>query len=197
MKKEIGNELILASNNKGKVAELEKMLAPCNIKIRTAGEFPELQDPEETGETFLENAKIKALYYAKHTGLPALADDSGLCVEGLDNRPGVYTARFAPTHKEGMERINAELGDNENRKAHFACCLVLAFPDGEFYNFDGFVHGTIAKEPMGDKGFAYDPIFIPEGYDITFAQMEPEEKAKHSHRGNALRLFASEMLSDK
>ncbi len=194
---EIGNELLLATNNKGKVAELEKMLVPFGIKLKTAGDFPDIEDPEETGETFLENAKLKALYYAKKTNLPSLADDSGLCVEGLDNRPGVYTARFAPTHKEGMDRINQELGDNPNRKAFFACCLVLAFPDDTTYDFTGYVHGTIAPETRGDKGFAYDPIFIPNGYDKTFGEMTSEEKASLSHRGNALKLFADSILKNK
>ncbi len=185
----IGQELFLATSNKGKITELQAMLASYGIKIKTIADFEPIEDPEETGSTFYENANLKAQYYAQKTGLPCLADDSGLCIDALDGAPGVFTARFAPTPEEGMHRINELLGNDDNRKAHFACCLVVAFPDGDSYDFTGYVHGAIATEPRGTKGFAYDPIFIPEGHVKTFGEMERSEKAELSHRANALKLF--------
>ncbi|MDR2901532.1 MAG: RdgB/HAM1 family non-canonical purine NTP pyrophosphatase [Lactobacillales bacterium] len=188
MRKFTGTELILASHNKGKIAELSDMLKPYGITIRSGRDL-DVQDPEETEDTFLGNATLKAKYFAEKTGLPSLADDSGLCVHAIGDRPGVFTARFAPTAVEGFEKINAELGANPDRSAHFACCLVLAWPDGHTESFIGRVDGTIALHPRGDNGFAYDICFIPNGYDRTFAQMTREEKAPLSHRGKALQQF--------
>ncbi len=192
---EIGNEIVLATNNAGKIAELQEMLAPFAIKVRTAKEFSQ-EDPEETEVTFFGNAKLKADFFAKLSGLPALADDSGLCVDALNGRPGVYTARFAKTPADGFAIINQELGENPNRGANFTCCLVLSMPNGEFDKFEGVVTGTIAKEGKGDKGFAYDPYFIPEGYEKTFAEM-PEEKAILSHRKRAFEQFVTKYFIEK
>lgn len=156
--------------------------------IVSAGELG-LPEPEETGETFLENAKIKAIAAAKASGHPALADDSGLCVHALNDQPGLYSARWggeAKDFKMAMTRVNAELGDHPDRTAHFACVLVLAWPDGHTEYAEGRCDGTIVWPMRGDGGHGYDPVFQPAGETRTFAEMKAEEKHSYSHRGRAV-----------
>lgn len=197
MRKLIEKEIVLATHNKGKVAEMQTILAPFNIKVRSADEL-NLSEPEEDGKTFIENAKIKALCAAKEANMPALADDSGLCVHALNNRPGIYSARYNEPKKNGfpyaMECLNKELGDSQDRSAHFACALVIAWPDGHTEEFEGQVQGTLCFPPQGDNGFGYDPMFVPNGYKETFAQLSSEIKNSVSHRANALKMFIKACL---
>lgn len=186
------DKLIFASRNRGKIVEITEMLAPLGIKVVSALDV-NLPEVDETGTTFEENAALKALSGAKITGVPCLADDSGLCVNALNGRPGVYSARYAPDRNfdKGMDKLLAEIAQtgSADRSAYFACVLVLGFPDGTYQHFDGRCNGTIAKSKTGAGGFGFDPVFIPEGYDKTFAELGAEIKNKISHRGTALQKF--------
>lgn len=186
-------KIVIASHNEGKIIEIRKMLAPYGIEVLSAKEL-DLPDVEETGETFSENACLKARTLAKISGLYCLGDDSGLCVDALDGRPGVYSARYAPNRdfEAGMDMLLAELAPFENRSAHFSCVLALGNPDGiECQIFEGRVDGSIAKEKQGENGFGYDKIFIPTGDTSTFGKLSAEEKASISHRGRAFDKFIS------
>ena len=189
-------KLVVPSHNDGKVAEIKALLAPLHIEVQSAKEL-RLGDGAETGKTFEENAKIKANALSLMCGLPCLADDSGLCIDALDGRPGVYSARYAPDRdfKQGMEMLLKEISESgkESRKAHFSCCMALACPNEKVKLFEGRVDGEIAEEPRGDKGFGYDPIFIPEGYQQTFAELGDEVKNQISHRRRALEKFIREI----
>lgn len=186
-----GGKLVVASHNPGKVREIADLLAPFGIETVSAGDLG-LPEPDETGETFRENAELKALAAAKAASLPALADDSGLCVDALSGAPGIHSARWAGPNKDfdfAMEKlrrgmIEAGLSDTG---AHFVCGLALAWPDGHVDYFEGRVDGELVWPPRGGKGFGYDPIFVANGYDITFGEMEPEEKHGISHRAHAFR----------
>lgn len=186
------SELIFASRNQGKIAEITEMLAPLGIKVKSALEM-DLPEVEETGTTFEENAALKALEIAKITGVPCLADDSGLCVKALDNRPGVYSARYAPNRNFdlAMDKLLAEIKESgsNDRSAYFACVLVLGFPNGEYKTFEGRVDGVITMQKQGNGGFGFDPVFAPLGYDKTFAELGSDVKNKISHRGRALQKF--------
>jgi len=186
-------ELIFASHNQGKIKELREMLAPLNIKVLSADDMS-LPDVEETGTTFEENAILKAKTISVLTKMPVLADDSGLCVDALDGRPGVYSARYAPNRNFdlAMDMLLKELDEaaNPSRAAHFSCVLALCFPNGEKVCFEGRVDGTIANQKSGSAGFGFDPIFIPSGYDLTFAELGSEIKNRISHRGRALQKLA-------
>lgn len=178
--------LIVASHNQGKVREIGDLLAPFGLNVSSVSELG-LPEPVEDGETFLENADIKSLAAARGGNMPALSDDSGLCVPALGNKPGIHSARYAGPNKDfnaAMERLMGELGDKDPA-AFFVCALSLAWPDGHVEHFEGKVYGTLTWPMRGDKGFGYDPIFIPEGYDITFAEMEPAKKHDMSHRARA------------
>lgn len=191
-------EILIASNNKGKVKEIRELLEPYGIdKVRSANEFP-YPEPEETGKTFKENALIKAKYYSEKTGLICLSDDSGMCVDELDGAPGIYSARWAGEKKDfdkAMQMVEQALIENgiatrntdinKMPKAHFVCALCLYFPDGKYEIFEGKVFGKLTFPAKGDKGFGYDPIFIPNTYDKTFAEMEPGFKHSISHRAKA------------
>ncbi|MBO5441496.1 MAG: RdgB/HAM1 family non-canonical purine NTP pyrophosphatase [Alphaproteobacteria bacterium] len=187
-------ELIFASHNKGKIAEIREILSPLGIKV-LSGEDLELPDVEETGKTFEENAYLKALAAAKEKNIPCIADDSGLCVDAIGGKPGVYTARYAPNRDfdKGMDKLLEELAATKsgNRSAHFSCVIVLACPDGRYKAFEGRVDGCIASHKQGNAGFGYDPIFIPTGFNRSFAEFSGEEKNKISHRGRALQKFIS------
>nr|QJR98229.1 non-canonical purine NTP pyrophosphatase [uncultured Alphaproteobacteria bacterium] len=189
-------KLVVASHNAGKIAEIKTLLAPLKIEVQSAAEL-RLGDVEETGTTFEENAKIKANAISLMCGLPCLADDSGLCVDVLDGRPGVYSARYAPDRnfKEGMKMLLNEIKESgsNNRKAHFSCCLALACPNQKTKIFEGRVDGSIAQYPKGSNGFGYDPIFIPEGYEQTFAELGDDVKNQISHRRRALEKFIQEL----
>jgi len=183
--------LVIASHNDGKVREINDLLSPLGIEAVSAKKLG-LNDPEETGTTFAENAELKALAAAKASGLPALADDSGLAVTALGGAPGIFSARWAGEPRDfalAMKKVETALFDSgtEDFSARFVCVLCLAWPDGHTESFEGEVRGGLVFPPRGDKGFGYDPIFFAEGYDITFAEMEPEEKHSISHRADAFR----------
>ena len=185
-------EIIFASHNKGKIAEIKQILTPFGISVKSSDEI-DFPDVEETGTTFEENALIKAETIAKLKGVPCLADDSGLCVKALNGRPGVYSARYAPNRDfdKAMDMLLQEIADSKSsdRGAHFACVLVLAYPDGTYKSFEGRVDGSITFEKSGVGGFGFDPVFMPSGYDKTFAELGSEIKNKISHRGRALEKF--------
>lgn len=181
-----GERLVVASHNPGKVAEIEALLAPYGIATAGAAALG-LAEPEETGTTFEENAALKARAAAEASGLPALADDSGLVVPALGGAPGIHSARWAGPGKDfrvAMERVHRELGARD-RRAHFVAVLALAWPDGDVETFRGEVHGRLVWPPRGERGFGYDPMFIPDGYDITFGEMDPSDKHRISHRAQA------------
>ncbi len=181
------NELVIASHNAGKVDSIASLLGSYVSNFLTASDM-NLPEPEETGETFQENAVLKAKAAAQASGKVCLADDSGLCVNALDGAPGVYSARWGGPEKDfnlAMEKVNNELQGQTDRSAYFVCVLALAWPDGHTEVFEGRVHGEIVWPMRGDKGFGYDPIFQAEGYNITFAEMEPEAKRAISHRRKA------------
>lgn len=182
------HKLIFSTHNEHKLEEVRAMLKDTEFKVVSAGEL-NLPDVEETGETFKENALLKAFEAYRHTGIPAMADDSGLCIRGLNNEPGIYAHRYA-TKNGGFPAvfkvINDLLGETGDRSAYFQCTMALVFDDTEFYIFDGVLEGTIIKEPRGESGFGYDPIFVPTGFDQTLAEMGSEAKNKLSHRYKAL-----------
>jgi XTP/dITP diphosphohydrolase len=187
-------KLVIASHNEGKVREIRALLAPYGIDAVSAKEL-DLPEPEETGTTFVANAELKALTAADLSGLPALADDSGLCVDALGGDPGVYTANWAetPTGRDwglAMQKVEDALaakGPDASRDAHFVCTLALAWPDGHVQWFEGRAEGHLTWPPRGTIGFGYDPVFVPFGRDETFAELPPEEKAAISHRADAFR----------
>lgn len=183
------SEIVFASHNAGKIKEIKELLQPFGINVKSALDM-ELPDVEETGATFAENSLLKSQTIAKLTGLPCIADDSGLCVDALNGAPGVYSARYAPNRDfdKGMEKLLAEMAQspNKSRKAHFSCVISLAFPNGGYELFEGRVDGHIAAEKQGSGGFGYDPLFIPDGFAKSFAQMSKDEKNQVSHRGRAV-----------
>jgi XTP/dITP diphosphohydrolase len=173
--------LVAATHNKGKLKELHELLAPYGVDLVSAGALG-LREPEETGDTFAANATLKAVAAAQASGLPALSDDSGLCVEALDGAPGIYSARWASGSKDfsgAMARVERELvekGAARPWRAYFISALVLAWPDDHLELFEGRVDGTLTFPPRGENGFGYDPIFFPDGYDRGFGEMTAEEK---------------------
>ncbi len=182
-------KLVIASHNPGKVREIGELLAPFDAAVVSAGAL-NLAEPEETETTFIGNAILKAKASATGANLPALADDSGLAVTALNGDPGIYSARWAGPNKDfsiAMQMVQDDLGDSADRTAKFVCALALAWPDGHVETFQGEVHGTISWPPRGDKGFGYDPIFVPDGHAMTFAEMEPQAKHAMSHRAIAFR----------
>jgi len=186
-----GNTLVIASHNAGKVREIAHLLMPFGVQVVSAGDMG-LAEPEETGTTFAENAKLKALAAAKASNLPALADDSGLAVTVLNGDPGIYSARWAGEKKDfvaAMALVNEKMSGSSDRSAHFICSLCLAWPDGHTETFDGTVDGMVVWPPRGLRGFGYDPFFQPMGFTITFGEMDPEAKHKMSHRAEAFRLL--------
>jgi XTP/dITP diphosphohydrolase len=188
-----GDTLILATHNAGKVREIGAMLAPFNVAVKSAGEL-NLPEPEETETTFIGNAKLKALAAATAAGIPALADDSGLCVNGLNGDPGIYSARWAGPGKDfgvAMDKVNTALGDNPDRSAFFMCALALAWPDGHCETFAGRIDGALVWPARGLNGFGYDPIFVPDGFAVTFGEMDPDAKHAMSHRARAFAQFVA------
>lgn len=190
-------ELLVATRNRGKITELKDLLQNLPFKLRGLDEFPHIPDVEETGETFSENAFLKAKIYAQQTGLYALADDSGLEVSALDGAPGVYSARFAGENATNEERINKllyeiEKSSKEDRSARFVCVMAIADKSGSIIHFEeGFCEGVIAENPLGTKGFGYDPVFIPEGFSQTFGELPENIKQKISHRARAVEKIIS------
>ena len=180
-------KIVLATHNPGKVVEIKALLEPFGTDVVAAGDLG-LPEPIEDAPDFIGNAKIKALASATASGMPALADDSGLCVNALGGEPGIYSARWAGPNKDfniAMTRVADELGDYEDRSAYFVCALCLAWPDGHTEAFQGEVHGNLVWPARGDRGFGYDPMFIPTGFDITFGEMDPDKKHGMSHRHHA------------
>ena len=184
-----GSQLVVASHNEGKVREIKALLGPHGILPVSAGSLA-LPEPEETGATFAANAQIKAHASAKASGHAALSDDSGLCVDALDGAPGIYSARWAGPGKDfriAMNRVHDELRHRgrATSKAKFVCALCIALPSGEARTFEGEVHGSLTFPPRGTKGFGYDPIFVADGMDQTFAEIDPAQKHAMSHRAKA------------
>jgi XTP/dITP diphosphohydrolase len=188
--------LVLATNNPGKVREFRELLAGCGFELSTPAELGTVFEVEETGATFEENARLKAAAAAQLTGLPALADDSGLEVDALDGRPGIYSARYAGPGRTGTlsesEQCQLVLGElagipDERRTARFRCVIAIALPGGTMHTTEGAFEGRIAHAPRGDRGFGYDPIFLVPERGVTSAELPPAEKNALSHRGQAAR----------
>jgi len=187
------DRLVIASHNPGKVSEIADLVRPFGVEVISAADL-NLDEPEETGKTFADNALLKAHAAAKAANLPALADDSGLVVNALAGAPGVYSARWAGADKDfmvAMEKVEELLRGSEDRSSMFVCALALAWPDGHADVFEGFIEGEITWPPRGDMGFGYDPIFTADGEDITFAEMEPAKKHTISHRADAFQKLVS------
>ena len=179
--------LVLATHNPGKVIELAELLGPHGLDVVSAGDLG-LDEPEETGLTFVANAELKALAAAKASGFPALADDSGLCVDVLSGAPGIYSARWAGPGKDfsvAMQRVQDALEAEGPRSAHFVCALSIAWPDGHVETFEGRVDGRLVWPPRGDNGFGYDPMFVMDGKSRTFGEISREEKEADNHRARA------------
>ena len=196
-----GERLVVATHNMGKLHEIEVLVAPHGMTVASAGDLG-LPEPEETGVTFEENAALKAVAAAAASGLPSLADDSGLAVDALGGAPGVYSARWAGADKDfaaamrSVEEKLQALGATmpEQRKAHFVAVLALAFPDGPVDLFRGEVHGHLLFPPRGPNGFGYDPMFVPEDHEETFGEMTAARKQTMSHRARAFAKFAEARL---
>jgi len=181
--------LVIASHNPGKIREIDALLGPLGVTVVSAADLG-LPEPEETGTTFSANAEIKARASADGSGLPALADDSGLAVAALDGAPGILSARWAGPDKDftaAMSRVEDALSGEPDRRAHFVCALALCWPDGHCEIFEGVVHGHLVWPARGSRGFGYDPMFVPEDHEITFGEMDPEHKHRISHRAAAFR----------
>jgi XTP/dITP diphosphohydrolase len=184
-------ELVIASRNEHKIVEMQQLLSPLGIEVLSTKDFPNLEEVVEDRPTLKGNALKKARYVAKQTGLPALSDDTGLEVESLNGKPGVYSARFAgpnATYEDNVLKLLDELKGKKNRKARFRTIVAMVDGDEEF-TFEGICNGKIIEEQRGTEGFGYDPIFMPEGYDITFAELDGTTKNLISHRGKAVENF--------
>ena len=184
-----GGPLVIASHNPGKVREIADLLQPFGTEVTSAADLS-LAEPIETGTTFAANAELKARAAAEASGQLALADDSGLVVAALAGEPGIHSARWAGPDKDfraAMQKVEDELQGKNDRRAHFACALALCWPDGNLEAFDGAVHGTLVWPPRGTEGFGYDPVFVADGHDLTFGEMDPAEKHRISHRADAFR----------
>ena len=207
MTRRIGSgSLVIATHNAGKLKEISALLAPYGVKCISAGSLG-LPEPPETGTTFIQNALLKARAAAEASGLPALADDSGLSVDALGGRPGVYTADWAERqHFEGepgrdwymamgkVEGMLQQKGADVDRSCAFHCVLALAWPDGEQAVYEGTAPGTLTWPPRGEMGFGYDPVFVPRGREQTFAEIAPEEKHAISHRADAFAKLVAEQF---
>lgn len=188
--------IVLATRNKGKTREIRELLKGYPIDIKNLDDFGPIPEVIEDGETFDDNAYKKASFTAKILGYPAMADDSGLCVEALDGAPGVYSARYAgenATDADNVKKMLEELKDKDNRKASFKCVISIAIPTGPALTYEGECQGVITKEAVGDNGFGYDPLFFYPELNKTFAQLTIQEKGQVSHRGKALKEIADEM----
>ena len=188
--RKLTGKVVIATHNSGKLAEMRDLLAPYGIETVSAGEL-KLPEPEETGTTFVANARIKATAATQRSGLPAFADDSGLCVEALAGAPGIHSARWAGADKDfagAMSNIQRILDEKQTDdfRAHFVAALCLAWPDGHVEEFEARVDGTLVFPPRGTQGFGYDPIFLPDGHTRTFGEMSAEEKHGLPPRGKGL-----------
>jgi XTP/dITP diphosphohydrolase len=188
-------DIVLATKNRNKAEELKRITEGMPVTVFTLDDFPGCPETEEDGATFEANAIKKALAVARYTGKPALADDSGLEVYALGGAPGIYSARYVGAGANDGQNTGKLLSEmrslvQDNRGARFVCCIVLAFPEGNTYTFYGYAEGSIGTEQRGVRGFGYDPVFYPEGYNRTFAEMDEKEKDALSHRGKALQAFS-------
>ncbi len=201
---EAGSRLVVASHNEGKVREINDLVRPFGVAVVPAGEL-NLPEPEETGETFAENAVLKAVAATTASGLAALSDDSGLAVDALDGAPGIHSARWAGPDRDfalAMRNLEEKLQavgatSPDARRAHFTCALCIAWPDGETHVLNGRVDGRVVWPPRGAKGFGYDRMFVPNGHDISFGEMDPEEKHTISHRAVAFRQLIAAVFADE
>ena len=201
MRKLSGQKIVVATHNKGKLAEFAELLEPHGVSAVSAGELG-LAEPEETETTFAGNARIKAVAAMKASGLIALSDDSGLCVEALAGEPGVYTADWAGPDRDwtrAMRLVEEKLQAKgavtpEQRKAYFACTLCVVWPDAQERIFEGRAHGTLTWPPRGQLGHGYDPMFVADGQSLTFAELDPAEKNRISHRAKALEKLVRDLL---
>lgn len=201
MSRRLSGRVVLATHNAGKLREMQALLAPHAVEVVSAGQLG-LPEPAETGTMFSENAGIKARAAAVAAGLPAIADDSGLCVDALDGAPGLFTADWCGTPRDyarGMERLRYELArrghEPTGARAHFVSCIVVAWPDGAEEVFEGRIHGALAFPPRGTEGFGYDPCFVPEGSVRTFGELSAMEKKACSHRARATGAMIAALLS--
>ncbi len=188
--------IVLATTNKGKTKEFRELLKDFPIEIKNLGDFGPIPEVIEDGETFDDNAYKKASFTAKVLGFPAMADDSGLCVDALDGAPGVYSARYAgedATDADNVQKLLGALKDEENRKAYFQCVISIAVPTGAALTYEGRCEGVLTREPAGENGFGYDPLFFFPKFNKTFAQLSIAEKGEISHRGKALKEVSGEM----
>jgi len=191
-------KLVLATRNPGKVVEFRRILEelhPAAIDLVGLEHFPELKDVEETGDTFFENALLKARTVCLETGLPSIADDSGLCIDALDGSPGILSARWSGVHGNdaaNIEKVLAQLASVEDgqRGAHFTCVTAFVMPDGRESTAEGILSGEILRKPIGNHGFGYDPIFRPAGCELSLAELDAQKKDVISHRGQSLRAIA-------
>lgn len=185
------NELVVATHNKGKLQEFQVLLKDLGITVKSLDDFDPIEEPEETGRTFAANARLKAQYYAKHTNMPCVADDSGLEVQSLNGAPGVYSARYAgkdATDKENNDLLLLNMKFQVRRNCRFRCALCVAMPDGKVLNeVDGICEGMLLHEPLGDMGFGYDPLFWSTELHMSLGEASMEEKNKISHRGKAIK----------
>ncbi|WP_077214165.1 XTP/dITP diphosphatase [Bacillus dakarensis] len=193
-------EVIIATKNKGKAREFERMFRPLGYEVKTLLDYPSIQDIDETGSTFEENARLKAETVAKEMGKVVIADDSGLMVDALDGAPGIYSARYAGPAKDdeaNMDKVLNELAEvpEEKRTARFYCALAVAVPNGETVTVNGTCEGIILSERRGNNGFGYDPIFFVRDLGRAMAELEPSEKSQISHRANALKRLEDRLPS--
>lgn len=199
----MSHQLLLATRNIGKIEEFHRILeavAPGQIDLLGLDNFPELPDVIEDGKTFQENALKKAKEMSLATGIPAIADDSGLCIDALNGDPGIYSARWSGTHGDDAAnnaKVLEQLSEipDEKRSAHFTCVAALYLPDGRTHCEEARFNGWILRAPVGEHGFGYDPIFRPDGYEISSAQLSAQEKDAISHRGKSLRAIAPHVIT--
>ena len=188
--------IVAATGNRHKVEEYARLMEGQNVELKSLNDFPNYTEPEENGASFKENASIKALAACKYCDVPAFADDSGLEVEALDGRPGIHSSRYAATDAERIAKLLKELEGVENRRARFVCVIAIAVNGEVIETFEGEVKGTILTAPRGENGFGYDPVFQPDGFDKSFAELSQEEKNRISHRADAYRK-ALEFVEDE
>ena len=196
----LDGEIVIASHNKGKITEFSDLFKDYNLNLSSSSDY-NIEEPEENGSSFAENALIKAKATMFGSKKIAISDDSGLCVDCLNGEPGIYSARWAGRNKDfsvAMEKINKKLLeiDPENLNAHFFCALAVVWPNGEYKVYEGAVNGSLSFPPKGNLGFGYDPIFIPTGFDISFGEMEPLKKHSISHRAIAFDKLKKELLDE-
>lgn len=189
-------KIVAGTHNAHKLGEFRQLLKDHEVEVVGLEAFPDFPEVKETGTTFKENAELKALSANLYCDIPAVADDSGLMVEALDGAPSIHSSRYADSDRARITKLLKELGDNENRRAKFVCALSIAMNGEIIETFIGEVHGIIAKEPRGNNGFGYDPLFIPDGYNKSFGELSAEIKDKISHRAKAFEQ-AMEFIEDE